>query len=30
VLEKGLLPPEELARILRPETLANLTPRSTT
>ena len=28
VLEKGLLPPEELARILRPETLANLTPRS--
>ena len=28
VLEKGLLPPEELARILRPETLANLTPHS--
>jgi aspartate ammonia-lyase len=28
VLEKGLLPPEELARILRPETLANLTPPS--
>jgi len=27
VLEKGLLPPEELARILRPETLANLSPR---
>jgi aspartate ammonia-lyase len=28
VLEKGLLPPEELARILRPETLANLMPKS--
>ena len=30
VLEKGLLPPEELARILQPETLANLTPRRST
>ncbi|MGZ8770982.1 MAG: aspartate ammonia-lyase [Aeromicrobium sp.] len=28
VLEKGLLPPEKLARILRPETLANLAPRA--
>jgi len=27
VLEKGLLPPEKLAAILRPETLANLAPR---
>ncbi len=27
VLEKGLLPPEKLALILRPETLANLAPR---
>ena len=27
VLEKGLLPPEQLAAILRPETLANLAPR---
>ena len=28
VLEKGLLPPEQLAAILRPETLANLAPRT--
>lgn len=27
VLERGLLPPEKLELILRPETLANLTPR---
>ena len=27
VLEKGLLPPEKLALILRPETLANLAPK---
>jgi aspartate ammonia-lyase len=27
VLERGLLPPEQLALILRPETLANLAPR---
>jgi aspartate ammonia-lyase len=27
VLEKGLLPPAELERILKPETLAHLTPR---
>ncbi len=28
VLERGLLPPEKLELILRPETLANLTPRT--
>jgi len=28
VLEKGLLPPERLAQILRPEVLANLAPRT--
>ena len=28
VLEKGLLPPDELARILQPESLANLAPRT--